>query len=147
MPRTAPSVQVYGKTNPFRVGTASIYGDIQITQYESTIKCICESTVDPLDALRVFLEFLQTLYKAVENFYVTTNVNSPLVAFMSVTGAMKFGVFVRLTWGKLNPDRKFNPNSLADINALKDIYLSFNRDWRSDNFLVTKTFELHMSGG
>lgn len=147
MPRTAPTASVYNKTYSNMNRTASIYGAVKSRPVALPVDCTCESTVNPVDALRVFLEFLNTLYTAVENFYVTTNVNSPLVAFMSVTGAMRFGVYVRLTWGKLNPDIKFNPDSLTDINSLKDIYLSYNRDWRSDNFLVTKTFELQTGGG
>jgi hypothetical protein len=93
-------------------------------------------------SLTNLLNFLNLLYGALQTFYVADNVNSPLVAFMSVNGAMKFSLFVRLTWSKQNPGISFNPKSRMDINALKDIYLSYNRDWHADKFLVTQTIYL-----
>jgi hypothetical protein len=121
-------------------GTASIYGGVHITAFSPP--CVCDSTVDPLDTLQTFLDFLRTLYTALESFYIGDNVNAPLVAFMSVAGAMKFSLHSRLVWTKLNPGLKFNQDSIIDINAIKDIYLSAKRDWKSDQFLVMQTLLL-----
>jgi len=135
-----PSASVYRRTNAY---TSSVYGLTPSGKKKDTCDpCVCESTVDPIMSLTNFLNFLNLLYGALQTFYVADNVNSPLVAFMSVNGAMKFSLFVRLTWSKQNPGVSFDPKSRIDINALKDIYLSYNRDWHADKFLVTQTIYL-----
>lgn len=122
--------------------TASIYGAVKSKPVAPPVDCKCESTVDPLISLQIFLDFLNTLYAAVGLFKIGDNVNSPLVAFMSVTGAMKFSMHTRIVWTKLNPGVIFDMNSSIHINALKDIYLSYNRDWNTDPFLVTQSLML-----
>ena len=142
MPRTAPTASIYNKTYSNMNRTASIYGAIKSRPVALPVDCTCVSTVDPLVTLQKFLDFLKTLYTAVELFKIGDNVNSPLVAFMSVTGAMKFSMHTRIVWTKLNPGVMFDINSSIHINALKDIYLSYNRDWNTDPFLVTQSLML-----
>jgi hypothetical protein len=141
MRRNATST-IYNKTTSNLNRTASIYGAIKIKPVAYPVDCKCVSTVDPLVALQKFLEFLTTLYTALELFKIGENVNSPLVAFMSVAGAMKFSLHTRIVWTKLNPGVMFDIDSSIHINALKDIYLSYNRDWNTDPFLVTQSLLL-----
>jgi len=95
-----------------------------------------------MDSLRKLLDFLKNLYKAVGDFYLSVNVNAPLVTRMSVAGTMKFSLHSRIVWTKLNPGVVFDKTSSIHINALKDIYLRYNRDWTTDPFLVIQTLAL-----
>ena len=142
MPRWVSTTQVYGKTYAFMNGTSSIYGGVQITQFAPPIPCTCISTVDPLDALRSLRTFLEAFYIALDNFYIRENVNAPLVAKMTVRGAMSFSFHVRILWGKLHPGETFSKTSQTNINQLKDIYLSYGQDWRKDTFIMGATIAL-----
>lgn len=107
--------------------------------------CKCISSVDPVDALKALRDFLNKLYIAIYEFNMGKNVNAPLVAFMSISGAMKFSLHVRIVWSKLHPGVQFNPDDIIHINSLKDIYLSANRDWHSDAFIVTNARLLELN--
>ena len=134
-------MQVYGNTyQNIAGGTSSIYGGIQITQFIPVKECTCASTVDPKDALKSLLDFLEQLKSAIADFYVGAHINAPLVAKMTVRGAISFGIFVRLEWGRRNPGNFFDKSSPSDINSLKDLYLSLGRDWRMDTFLASTEF-------
>jgi len=141
MPRGRGTVQVYGTTYQYMSGgTSSIYGGIQITQFIPVTACTCTSTIDPMDALKSLMGFLEQLKSAIADFYVGAHINAPLVAKMTVRGAMSFGIFARLEWSRRNPGVFFDKSSPSDINGLKDIYLSLGRDWRMDTFLVSTEF-------
>jgi hypothetical protein len=139
MPRQRATVQVYGKQSRYLVGgTSSIYGGIQIQQLLPD--CACTPTVDPKDALKSLLVFLDQLKNAIADFYVGAHINAPLVAKMTVRGAISFGIFARLEWGRRNPGNFFDKSSPSDINSLKDVYLSLGRDWRMDTFFSKTEF-------
>jgi hypothetical protein len=120
-------------------------GTISVKDKNTVTRCTCISSVDPLDALKALRDFLNKLYIAIYEFNMSKNVNAPFLTFMSVSGAMKFSLHVRIVWGKIHPGAQFNPDDITHINDLKDIYLSANRDWHSDAFIVTNARLLELN--
>lgn len=120
-------------------------GIIGVNDKNTPNNCTCISSVDPVDALKALRDFLNKLYIAISEFIMTKNVNAPFLAFMSVSGAMKFSLHVRIVWSKRHPGAQFNPDDITHINGLKDIYLSANRDWHSDAFIVTNARLLELN--
>ena len=121
----------YGKFS--RIGkTPTIYG------YGETLSCDCDCqpTVDPRIALQNLVNILEAFLISLKQYKVGDNMNAPLVSKMGMKGMMSFKLYSRITWTKLNPGKTFDVKSQTDINALKDIYLSYNQDWRTDKMLV-----------
>jgi len=125
---------------PFSKGIYEYRGNTfrNIYGYDKPTPCICEPTIDPTIALQTLLDFILYFRDTIDNFYVHENINAPFVTSVNIRGMMTFALFARVTWGKLygKSGAVFNPLSLTDINALKDIYLSHNRDWRTDRQLL-----------
>ena len=141
--RTALTGNIYGLVSTMNQNTLT--GIIDVNDLNTVTPCTCISSVDPVDALKALRDFLNKLYVAILEFNTSKNVNAPLVAFMNITGAMKFSLHVRIVWSKLHPGAQFNPDDIIHINGLKDIYLSANRDWHSDTFIVTKSRLLELN--
>jgi hypothetical protein len=77
------------------------------------------------------------------NYYVRLDVKAPLSTDMSMRGLMSFRLYSRLEWGKLyNGIAIFDIMNPAHINAIKDIYLSYNRDWHTDLPIVNASLLL-----
>jgi len=118
--------------------------DVNIINKQPDI-CTCVSSVDPLDALKALREFLSELYTTITRITANTNVNAPLSTFISISGAMKYSLHTRILWTKFNPGVQFNPDNIIHINVLKDIYLSDNRDWHSDTFIVIQSRKIELN--
>jgi hypothetical protein len=127
------SKSIYGSAKSGMAGfTPPIYG------YGRPLSCDCDCqpTVDPRIALQNLLNILHGLLMSLKQHKVGESVNAPLVTKMGVKGIMSFALYSRIVWAKLHPDKLFNKTSTTDINSLKDIYLSYNQDWRADKMLV-----------
>ena len=123
----------YGYGNFTRIGkTPTIYGYGQPIACD----CDCQPTVDPRIALQNLVNILEDLLISLKQYKVGENVNAPLVTKMGVRGIMSFAVYSRILWAKLHPGKIFDKTSMTDINGIKDIYLSYNQDWRTDKMLV-----------
>ena len=116
------SAKIYGSTS---YGGSPVYG----TSSQAV------STVDPLLALQNLLDFLHLFVTALDRFYLNVSIANPFTANIAMIGSLPLNVYVRVLWTKNNPGRIFDPSK--DINELKELYLSMNRDWRTDTYIVT----------
>lgn len=124
---------IYGDFNSTAGATPSIYG------YGTTFSCLCDCqpTTNPLIALENLLNILKGFLVSLSNYKTRDNINAPLVTKVGVRGVISFKVYSRILWAQLHPGKVFDITSVTDINAIKDIYLSYNQDWRTDKILMT----------
>ncbi len=85
-----------------------------------------------LDSLSVTI---QQMISIIDKFFPETISYANVVADMSATSIASPGLFVRLVWAKRNPGIKFVNNELNSIH-LKQIYLEFGLDWKTDPYLI-----------
>ncbi len=119
---------VYGS----RYGEKQIYGVSSIPPCDTTL---CTN----MFPLKLYLDALTntigSMLDVIDKFFPSTSAFAQVIADMDVASNVPPGMFVRLVWSKRNPSVKFTNNQLNNIH-LKQIYLEFDLDWRSDPFLT-----------
>jgi len=98
--------------------------------------CSCISTVDPLNSLITLRNFLYTFKSAITKFYTVENVIVPIDTKITFKGSMTAQTYCLIMWAKLNLGNIFDPENLEHINALIEIHIACNLNWKSNEMLV-----------
>jgi hypothetical protein len=142
MPKGGSAVSSYGvgKTNVppvyggFSGGNSSALGG----NIGGKDGCIgCEPNVPYITTMIELLTILESLKETISKYYPPKHALAPFDTPMRVTGSMSFHLYARVRWSKMYTTiyRRFDPGSLVHVNLLKDIYISYERDWREDEWL------------
>lgn len=97
----------------------------------------CEPNVPYVVTLIDFLKILDSLKSAIEQFYPSDSVGSPIAARVTCRGRMDIRYFARIEWVKQYKETygKFDPTNPTYVNQLKDVFLSLGADWQIDTWL------------
>ena len=123
------SKSVYGS----RFGEKQIYGISSIPPCDTTV---CTSMFPMKLYLDALTNTIGNMIEVIDKFFPATLAFAQVIADMSITSSVPPGMFVRLVWAKRNPGVKFINDTLNNI-QLKQIYLEFDLDWRSDPYLTS----------
>lgn len=134
------NVNIYG--NGFnRSWSRPIYGCAVPYNNGSNACTGCEPNVPFTTTLGDLLTVLTSLTNAIEQFFPSQDITTPLTGKMAVRGSLNIFVYTRIQWVKMYKSiyGSFDANDPVQINLLKDIFLSLGYDWRIDSWLVDRT--------
>lgn len=125
-----------------RVGKVSVYGRAktgkQIYGLQKstplTYANACPDICQPIPTLDAILKLVVATTYVVDQFFPKEKAMAPYVAKMGFRGAVPIPIFVRLAWKKQYPGVTYD-NTRIQILQLKDVYLQYGFDWKTDPYL------------